>query len=904
MLSELWHDLRYRLRALTRRGQLDRDLDAEVESHITKQTEVYERQGLTRREAQRRARVDFGGVEDIKAQTREARGTSLVESLRHDLREVRRSLRTQPSFAVAVTLALAVGIGGSTATFVALKTVRHDPLPWPDDDRLVMIWIVQRNDPGQKLPPTFPEFLAWHAQATLFESVGTAGLAATHLADTDEDPTGLPDEEITTELSSAEFLRTIRIAPRLGRLFTDAEDTPDATPVALIGHGLWQRRFGGRPDIVGRTMKLDEVDTTIIGVMPDGAASPVRYGIDVWAPVKMDAVRRQVSARGWPVVARLKPGVSLADVQAEASAIVERSSARSGSAPSLDATVEPFRESRYATHLRVVERFDILAAAVFVAACANVAGLLLMRAASRRASLAIRSAVGAGRSRLLRQFLIEALTLTAAGGLGAMGVAWLVLEWSSHLGPTPLPHAGATPFDMATVRFVGGASVLAALLVIPLAAMHVARVNPADALPTSRAKTTEWSGARRLRGSLVVSQIALAMVLLVGVGLLAVTFTRISRSELGGDPKHILTFTIRFAPAQYRAFVGPYEGLPMTEVSSTPPLVAEQLRSRLEDMAGAVSVAVATRTPFIGDNAPVSYEADDATASSGNVALRIVSPRYFETMRIPLARGRDFSRDDTATSPWVAIVNGAMARQVWGDQPVLGRTIRMRHTPDEQPREIVGIVGNTRPHPMAGADTPAIYLPLGQQPAFATRLHERLLMTFLIRTDGDPMRVLPAVQPLAATVDPTRTSDKFNSLEDVIAQGLVALRHFLNIVGAFMIAVLVLAGVSVRAAVAYGMAQQSREISVRRAFGAGRGDLWRMTLARLGWIVVPGIVIGTGISVLAAPAIDGLLWSVSTTDVPTYAAAALLICAMAVVVAAGPIRRVLSSSPHTALEVE
>jgi len=907
MFAELWNDLRYRVRALVRRDHLDRDLRDEIDAHIARQAEMYRRQGLSATEARRRARIDFGGVEDIKASARDARGTALVESLRQDLREALRALRTGPSFAVAVTLALAVGIGGSTATFIATKAVLRDPLPWPDDERLVMIWAVSRDEPTRTLLlPTAPEFLAWQDSARLFESVGTVAVVDGILSDTLADPTGFPAEELAVDVSSAGLLETLGVAPLLGRVFTAAEDAIDAQPaVALIGRDLWQRRFGGRPDILGRTIGLDGIETTIIGVMPDGVTLANRGG-NVWAPVKLAAAQREGSARGWPVVARLKPGVSLDDARAEANAIAERLHARSSSPAAFGANVEPLRESRYATYARVLGRFESLTTALFLAACANVAGLLLMRAAARRTSLAIRSAVGAGRGRLLRQFVIEALTLTTAGGLGAIGVAWLILEGSSHMGPTPLPHASGTPFDATTVLYVGATSLLAALLVIPPAAIHVARVNPADALPVAKSRAADPPGRWRFRSGLVVAQIALAMVLLVGVGLLATTFVRIDNNALGGDPKQLVTFTIRFPPAHYRTFNGSYDGLPWMNVSPVPADAAERLRQRLEQTTGVTSAAVATRRPFVGDYAPVAFDAHDATTPSGHAAIRIVSPRFFETMRIPIVSGRDFTGGDDGGTRWVAIVNAAMARQAWGDGRAIGRTLHLRHAPDERPREVVGVVGDTRPHPLATENVPAIYLPLGQQPhtVVAPRLAERLMMTFVVRTTGDPVAIVPEILPLAAELDPTKTPDTFQRLEDAMVQPLTPRRHLLMLLGAFTLSAVALAAAGIYGAVTDGMARQAREISIRRAFGASRSVLWRMVIGRLGWIVAPGIAIGTVAAIAVSHVVENVVWGVSTMDPMTYAAASLLIVAIAVAIASVSVRRVLSTSPNTALNGE
>lgn len=902
MVAQLWHDVRYRLRALIQRRAFDRDLQAEIDAHVAHEASRYMRQGVPAPDAWRQARVAFGGVEAIKAETRDARGTALLESCLQDLRDAVRSLRARPAYALGATMTLAFGIGALAMAFTATKAVRIDPLPYPEPDRLVVIRPVAPGAPEQRLQPTLPEYVAWRDQSNLFEAVGTLGLVN---GDLGPDVNGALAETVVVQQCSTSLLRALRVFPVLGRVFTAEEGEAHEKPrVAMIGYDLWQRRFAGTPDVIGRTLDLDGVATTIVGVMPDGA-SPQHNRVDVWAPIRLTPARLQGSGRGWPVIARLRPDVRLAEAQIETDVISARLARTIEAGETYATRVEPLRTALFGPYAYLTTAIEVVAAAVFFAACASVAGLFFMRATSRRQALAVRAAVGAGRGRLARQVVIEGAVVAMGAGIAAVGVAWVGLGLVSA---SPLPPLVKPAFDGPLLLFVITATVAAGALLSLLPAIYVWRVQPADAM-RAHGRHTDSPHARRVRHTLVIGQIALATVMLVGAGLLATTVHRIRTNPIGGDPRGVVTFTVRYPPAQYRTDRGSYDGLPLFEVSPVPARDSALIRQRIEQLPGVTSAAVTSQVPFLGAGATVAFVVVDdprGDTSPRSGAVQIVSSRFFETLRIPLLEGRDFTDHDTDTAPWSVIVNEAMAADLGIGRRPIGRTIHLALAPDERPRTIVGVVGNAKPTSVATSVPPTIYLPVSQLPTMglAPRLAERLLVTFVARTTGDAATLVPDLRRVVAEVAPERLPGTFRPLESAIAWQVAARQQLLIVFGFLAATASLLAAVGVHGAIAHHMTDQARDIGVRIAFGARTSDLWRLTLGRLTRLLVPGVAIGVAAAMTLSPAMDDVVWGVSSGYAPVYVTAGLVIGTAAVAATALLVRRVLTAAPALALNAE
>jgi predicted permease len=902
MFAELWNDLRYRLRALVRREALDRDLQAEIDAHITRQVEEYERQGLSAAEARRRARIDFGGVEAIRTDTRQARGTARLESFAHDVWSALRTLRARPAHTIGAMTTLAIGIGTLAVAFAATKAMRIDPLPYPESDRLVMIWATTVGAPDRRLAPTVPEYVAWRDRSNLFEAVGTLGIVDSDLGAA---PDGAPAETVVVQQCTASLLRALQLTPLLGRVFTDDEAAPGSPRrVALIGHGLWQRRFAGQTDVIGRTLDLDGVETTIVGVMPDGA-SPQHNRVDVWAPIRLTPARLQGSGRGWPVIARLRPGVRIPEAQTETDVITARL-ARTPQGPGAFATkVEPLKTAIFGPYSRSFVLVEAIAVAVFIAACASVAGLFLMHTTSRRQALAVRAAVGAGRGRLVRRVVMESALVAAGGGVAAIGVAGVALAILLSANPLPVPPLVTLSIDGHVLLFVAAATVAGGTLLSVLPALYVWRVRPASVMMASGRHTTESPRSRRIRHTLVVGQIAFATVLLVGAGLLATTLQRIAANPVGGDPRGLVTFTMRYPPAQFRTDRGSHDGLPLMEVSPVPGRESEQIRRRIERLPTVTAAAVVSQLPFNGTGQAVQLVVDDASEPRP-VAVQLVSPRFFDTLSIPLIAGRDFTVHDTEATPWGVVINQALAAVLGSDPHPIGRTLRLALSPDERPRTVIGIVGNTKPTPLATGPVPTAYLAFRQMPpmSVAPRLAERLLLTFVTRTAGDPMALAPALRGIAKEVAPDRLPDSFRPLESALAWQVATRHHLLMVFGFFAITITTLAVVAIHGALAHHFAEQARDIGIRLAFGARTVDVWMLTLGRLTRLLLPGVTMGVLAALALSPAIAGALWGVPPGYPPVYITAGLVIGAAAVATTALLVRRVIRTSPAAVLGVE
>jgi putative ABC transport system permease protein len=897
-LQERWNDLRYRVRSLARRDDLERELHAELEAHLEREAETYERRGVATDEARRLARVTFGGIEDIREATRVELGTAFVESITSDIRRALRGFRARPGWTSAIGLTLALGIGVNVAAFAIVKGVLLTPLPYPDADRLVAIWATVDDD-ASRLQATVPEYVAWRDRTHVFEDVSTYGYVMADLAGED----GSGAEAVRTQQCSASLFRALRVPPELGRTFTDAETPIDGrASVAVITYRLWQRRFHGDPRVLEQRVRIDDGVYTIVGVMPASFVSGNE--IDVLVPLVLNRNRLRGSARGWPVIARLKPGVSIDEAQADANAVSVRLGAERDER--LGAIVQPFWVAQRGSLGRPLAVLEGIVAVVLLLACTNVSGLLLARTIARRADLLVRWAIGAGRARLIRQLLIESVLLAGVGGCLSMAVAWLALDVLVAKGPLILPAASTTLDGRVTVFAVALSMAVGVLLGLTPAA-YVWRADFGEALRSSSRAVWEPRRVRRLRGALVATQIAAALTLLVNAGLLVNTFVRLTVNPLGGDPAAVASFTMQFAPARYQTIVGSRGGLPLLDFSPEPARRAAEISRRLRAMPGVLDAAVVNHVPFVEAGPLRSIDiGDGARADAGGPRARIyvVTPHFFATVRMPVVRGRDFDARDTPDGPLVAIVSETLARTLWGSRSPIGERIRV--ATDDRAREIVGVVVDSRVNPQERAVTPMIYTPLGQQPAqdVAPNTGEYLLMTVVFRTARDPLAAAAAVQTIVADVDPGRPPVDIHLLERDLSRVLEAWTYFASAMTTFAVIAMLLAAIGVYGVVAHAMAQRARELAIRRALGAGQWDVWRLAIGYIGWFLACGLACGMAAAAASTRLIQGALWGVTPTDAPTYTIAALLMIAATCGAIVLPVRRVLREAPAAALKVE
>jgi putative ABC transport system permease protein len=921
--------LRSWLFGVFRRRRVEADLATEIEFHIETRAHDLIARGMSPAVARRTARIEFGSVERYKEEVRSARGLRFMDEAVSDLINGVRALRRAPGFTLAAGLSLALGIGANTLVFSLLDSTVLKPLALPEPDRLVAIWTVGSDRPEELGTSSITRYTSWRDHARSFESVAAYNGIACGVKTLGFEQDGVAPERILGQTVSPSMFRTLGVQPMMGRVFTDAEDVVDqVAPVAVISHRMWQRRFLGDPAIVGKVFTLDRAKTTIIGVMPEGFEF---FGRDreFFAPLCLTRAQVEGRAGGNSIIARLKPGVSIAQAQAELDSLSTRLAAddprrheglaarvesltRSG-ARTLNSSGQPTGD--YASSLTILQGAVAL---VLLIACANVAGLLLARGASRRTEVALRITLGAGRWRVARQILTEGLPLAILGATLGVATAWVGLKVFVAAAPADFPRLDQLALDIRVLGFTAIVVLTTAALSAIVPAVQASRVGMLAVSRESSRNTTGSVDRQRMRSLLVCGQIALALVLLVGAGLMIHSFVRVLQNELGADPTDVLTFDFRLPARDSFKAAGIYRGSGLFEVSPVPGETVERVRKRLQTMPGVQSVAAATAAPFStgialampfaieGRPVPPSVAAGARTGEQQTAEYTAVSPGYFNVMRIPVIRGRDFDDHDLADSPYVVIVSEAMARKYFPNEDPIGQYIRFDFVPNERPRQIVGIVGNMLLGPLQTASSPGVYVPhLQQGPTFAgPYVYMRIGMAFVLRTTGNPMALVPAVKRAVAEVDPTTPVAGARTVEQSLNDSVRHLRLYMLLLGAFGSVATLLAAIGIYGVMAYSVAERTREFGVRMALGARASNVLTMVLGHAARIVGAGVAIGLIVALLMSRVLQASLFEVTRTDPATYVSVSALLILIALIACVIPARRATSVNPIVALRQE
>ena len=870
-------DLRRRLQALWSGRRLDRELDDELRFHLEMATERNVRRGMAPEEARRAAVREFGGIERHRERARDERGVRFLETLAFDLRLGARSLRRTPAVTGAALVTVALAVGATTLLWAVVDAVLLRPLPYRDPERLVQLW-ESHPEQGPRVVVSRGNYLDWLERAEAFEALG-AYMPGWGLGLTGDGP----PLQVTGALATPSLFRLLGVDAAAGRTFTDAEGQPGTDDAVLLSEGFWRRRFGGDREVLGRTLTLDGESYRVVGVMPAGFDVPSRE-VDVWLPMSFPpAYYEQREAHTLHVVGRLVPGAS---VQA-AEAAMDRLARSLGEehpeeVAGWEVTVVPLHEQRVG---EVRPALLILLGAVVVllaAACFNVANLLLARGTARAGEVAVRAAVGASRGRLVRQLLTESLLLGAAGGALGAALAFGGLELlRSSLG-LQIPRLADAALDLRVLAVTAALSLATGAAVGALPAIRDSRADLRGGLGAAPFQG-RGMGRDRLRPALVAVQVALAVVLLAGSGLLLRSFLAVRSVDPGFDTGGLLAVSLN---------------LPASSYPDTPDHVRfyEDLLERLARLPGVASVAATNEPPILGydmSRTPV-LEGAEGDWPGPSPPHRIVTAGYFEALGVPLVAGRTFHRFDRPGSPLVLVVNEAMARELWPGEDPLGK--RLAFDPEGPWHEVVGVVGDTRDQGLEAPADPAIYAPLAQK-----GWHWMTWMTVLVRTGGDPYAVADAVREEVWALDPSLPVLATRTVDEIYAESRARRRFHTLLLSLFAGFALVLGLVGLYGVTAFAVARRTREIGIRMALGAQRASVAAMVLRQGAVLAALGLAAGTAAALALSRTLASLLYGIGPHDPATFAAVVGLLAAAALGACYLPARRAARLDPTRAL---
>jgi putative ABC transport system permease protein len=812
-------------------------------------------------------------------------------------------------FACVAAISLALGIGLNTTIFTLINTILWGRLVFPEPGRLVTISSVAPGRPDQLDPVSVPDYMAWRQRARCFEAIG---VVANTSRDFGAEENGVPAERYRGEDVAPELLQALGVQPLVGRLFTPREDEVDhPAPVILISHRLWQRRFNGDRDILKRTVLVDGIPTSIIGVMPpDFLLTDDRA--EYLEPVRINRFQLRGSARFLGAVARLKRGVSMQQAQAEMKALgmqlAREIPADMDHGKPWTVRLQNIREGLFGFMSRPLLLLQGAVALVLLIACANVAALLLARASARHAEIAIRAALGAGRGRIVRQFLTESLVLSLiGGGLGVL-LAWVGVGALVKMAPPFFPRLNEITIDGRVLAFSAGLSLLTGMVFGAAPAIRGSKASFVESLRETGRGGTAGGARNRLRGALVTVQLGLALMLLIGSGLLIRSFLKIQGADLGCDPKNVLTFMMRIPESLVAKPAMPYRGMVLWQIQPSAAATFQRVLECVKSVPGVESAAAGAYPPLTGGST-LPFQIPGRLMPDANAMSAIyypVTPDYFRTMKTAMLRGRDFTIHDTGMSQWVAIVNETMAKRYWPDEDAIGKHIRFDLSPDDPPREIVAVVHDMPMNPQQVRQDPVIFVPFFQAAPQTVGPWRglRMQLTFLLRTQGDPMRVLPAVRKAVAEVDANRPLANVQTQEDWIAREVQYPRYYSMLLGLFAAVATVLAAVGIYGVMAYVVEQRTREIGIRMALGAGGRDVMALMLRQALWLVAGGLALGLLGALALTRYLSSELWEIQPTDPATFAAVTALLVAVAFAACAAPTRRAVRTDPTVALRYE
>jgi len=881
-----WKDYSLRLRALFFRRRMDEELQEELQFHIDMQARKNQRNESDRIEARRQARLQFGSVARATEECREERGISSIEIAASDLRFALRQLRKSPSFTAIAVLTLALGIGANTAVFSIVYSALLKPLPYHDAARLMVL-----NETTPKVgvvSVSYPNFLDWRAQSHSFSEVAALQEVSFNLS-------GITEPESVSGLAvSPNFLAMMGFRPAIGRDFESAEEQTGTAPVTILSYSLWQRRFAGDPAVLGRTIVLDGHDFMVVGVLPSNFLAPgntdLLIPMGVWITNHSKAAHERGARGDMPVIGRLAPGITGKQAKAEMEGIAARLAKEYPIAnDDFGVALQPIRDAFVGQTRPAL--LVLFAAVIFVLliACANVANLFLVRGTGRTKEMALRIALGASNSRIFAQMLTESLVLSLFGGLLGVGVAFAGVRGIGKLIPAGLLRGGIVALNIPVLLFAAAIVLLAAFVFGITPALHSSRTDVQSELKEGGRTSSAGTDHSRIRGALAIAEAALALVLLVGAGLMMKSLYRLLQVDPGFQPNQVMTMTISLRRDQYSKDAAVRN-------------FWEQVLQRVRELPGVESAAVSTNTPMTDnhDRNDVTIEgmAQPKPGHYPHPDVHIVSPGYVQTLGIMLLRGRSFTETDKEDTPLVAMINDRLAKQLFPNQDPIGKRFMFGHASTDQPKwlTIVGVVADTKLYGLANLSRLEVYVPLRQDPSGQ--------MDLVVKSRVDPAAMTSAVRSAVYSVDKDQSIASVATMKQLVNNSLATRRMTLVLFGLFSALALILGAIGIYGVISYSVAQRTREIGVRMALGAPRAGVFRMVIGQGVKLAGTGVVIGILAALGLARLMSSLLYQVSAADFETFTAVAVLLLIVALAASYIPARRATSVEPIVALRYE
>jgi predicted permease len=886
-------DLRFRLRALFHRAWMEDELDEELRFHFENEVEKYRKSGLNEEEARRRARLAFGGQEQVKEDCREARGTNLIETTVQDVRYAVRQLVANPTFAIVILLTLALSIGANSAIFSVINSVLIKPLPYPQADRIVRLFLSNADYPKFPLNPF--DFRDYRTRSKSFDALAAFTRGDLQLSGGSAEPVRLNGFQITSG-----YFRVLGLQPELGREFDEKAELPGNGQQVILSDRLWRTRFASAPDIVGRKITLNMQPYTVVGVMPPGTEHPgneyhsLAYGddVDVWSPFTFAGDPSKRGSHYIEGIGRLKDGVTIGQADGEMNAIMAQLGRQY---PDNDTgwrvlVIPLYREIVGSSQKMLLVLLGAVGMVLLIA-CANAANLMLARASTRQREMAVRMALGAQRSRLIRQMLTESLIIALGGGGLGLAMAFGGVKALVSLLPADFPRSHDIHVNGAVFAFTFLVSAATGIIFGLIPAIQASRTDPRPGLHEGGRTSTGSGRQSRLRNVLVISEVSLACVLLIGAGLMLRSLLNLLHLNPGFQQQHVLTASLSLPSEEYK----------------TPESIAhfsDQLTTNLSAAPGVESAGTGSDLPWTGYDENLggwSIEGKQPPPHEEfHARYHEASADYFRALGISLLKGRFFTEADKTGARNVVIINQALAEKYWPNEDAVGKRINFfaDHPADKDWTTVVGVVGDVKDMPNSPGTEPAFWWPSLQQPfPFKDT-------SLVVRTSSDPRALIDVVRNQVSRLNPALAVTDVQLMDGIVDESVATPRFAFALIGLFAGLAILLAAIGTYGVISYSVSQRTSEFGLRIALGAQRIDVLRLVLLQAIGLILAGTASGVVLALIFSRVLKSLIYNVSPADPLTFAAVGSMVIAVAVLACYIPARKATKADPITVLRAE